>query len=298
MVLNRPTRASTQVTHPAIRITVHRESVEVMAPQAFRDAQRSVFDEFVRRVAPHPLVRSVQLDRPIGRVIVRFDGERFGAAEVLEAMARALSGGDANCGAMQQSAPDSMMGAAFGTALRIDPRSHREPLPGSRPADAWTIKPCEGAVSGQWALGSHVVTTTDAVDGDRIGLRGRVKRALNLAAAGGCFVMSFVGLVTPGIPTVPFVLATSYFLVRSSPTLDARLKRSRLFGPMLRDWENHGGIRRSTKVKIVFVTVAIMAVTVAFAGLSWPILLVACLMGTLGTAVLLRLPTIPENAPA
>ena len=41
-----------------------------------------------------------------------------------------------------------------------------------------------------------------------------VYRLGNLAAAGGRFVMSGVGLVTPGIPTVPFVLATSYFLAK------------------------------------------------------------------------------------
>ena len=109
--------------------------------------------------------------------------------------------------------------------------------------------------------------------------------------------MSFVGLVTPGVPTVPFVLATSYFLVRSSPALDARLKRSRLFGPMLRDWEAYGGIRRETKIKIVVLTIGIMAVTLLIVGPSLPILLVAGTMGTLGTVALLRLPTVPADAP-
>ena len=49
----------------------------------------------------------------------------------------------------------------------------------------------------------------------------------NLAAAGGCFVMSIVGVITPGIPTVPFVLATGYFLARSSPGLHQRFRNSR-----------------------------------------------------------------------
>jgi len=74
------------------------------------------------------------------------------------------------------------------------------------------------------------------------------RRIVNLAAAGGCFVMSIVGVVTPGIPTVPFVLATGYFLARSSPSLHNRFKNSPFFGQMVRDYEDRGGIRRSTKV--------------------------------------------------
>ena len=109
--------------------------------------------------------------------------------------------------------------------------------------------------------------------------------------------MSVVGLITPGIPTVPFVLATSYFLVRSSPALDARLKRSRLFGQMVRDWQAYGGMRPSTKWKIVWLTVGIMTVTVLIAEPSVPVLLLVACMGTLGTTLILRLPTVPEDAP-
>lgn len=124
-----------------------------------------------------------------------------------------------------------------------------------------------------------------------------LRRLANLSAAGGCFVMSIIGLITPGIPTVPFVLATSYFLVRSSPALDARLKRSKLFGQMVRDWQAYGGMRPGTKWKIVWLTVGIMGVTILIAGPSPTLLLVVGCMGTLGTTLILRLPTVPEDAP-
>ena len=35
--------------------------------------------------------------------------------------------------------------------------------------------------------------------------------------------MTLVGLVVPGIPTVPFLLATSFYLARSSPSMNERL---------------------------------------------------------------------------
>ena len=54
--------------------------------------------------------------------------------------------------------------------------------------------------------------------------RGR-SDVLYLALAGGSFAMTLVGLVVPGIPTVPFLLATSYFLARSSRWLDRETSR-------------------------------------------------------------------------
>jgi uncharacterized membrane protein YbaN (DUF454 family) len=124
-----------------------------------------------------------------------------------------------------------------------------------------------------------------------------IRRLAHLTAAGGCFVMSFVGLVTPGVPTVPFVLATSYFLVRSSPTLDDRLRRSRLFGQMVRDWEAYGGMRRSTKTKIIVLTLAIVVVTILIADPSLPLLAVITVMGTLGVGLILQFRTVAEESP-
>lgn len=123
------------------------------------------------------------------------------------------------------------------------------------------------------------------------------RRAANLAAAGGCFFMSFVGLVTPGIPTVPFVLATSYFLVRSSPALDERLRRSRLFGRMVRDWTKYGGMRPSTKLRVVLLTLAIMGGTLFIVEPTGPILILMGVMGTLGVVLILWTPGVPEGAP-
>jgi uncharacterized membrane protein YbaN (DUF454 family) len=124
-----------------------------------------------------------------------------------------------------------------------------------------------------------------------------VRRLAHLAAAGGCFVMSFIGLVTPGIPTVPFVLATSYFLVRSSPALDDRLRRSRLFGQMVRDWETYGGMRQSTKSRIIVLTLAIVVVTILIAEPSVPLLAVISIMGALGIGLIVQFRTVAQDAP-
>ena len=123
-----------------------------------------------------------------------------------------------------------------------------------------------------------------------------VYRLGNLAAAGGCFVLAVIGFVTPGIPTVPFVLATSYFLARSSPALNERLKQSELFGQMIRDWQQHRALRASTKIKTVVLTLVIMGVTVAIADVPPALLLGLLAMGGLGTYMVLRIPTLPNES--
>ncbi len=133
---------------------------------------------------------------------------------------------------------------------------------------------------------------------------GGVRRIVYLTAAGGCLVMSIVGVITPGIPTVPFVLATGYFLARSSPSLHARFRRAPLFGQMLTDYEDHGGLRWTTKLKAILLTFGLMAITVILAGPSLPLLLVVTVMGSLGIYLVARIPTIkttstsPALAPA
>src|SRR5262245_9157557 len=121
---------------------------------------------------------------------------------------------------------------------------------------------------------------------------GGVRRMANLAAAGGCFVLSIVGVITPGIPTVPFVLATGYFLARSSPRLHQRFRNSRFFGTMISDYEDHGGLRWTTKFKMIVFTVGLMIVTVVIAGATLPFLIGVGLMGTIGIYLLGRIPTV------
>jgi uncharacterized membrane protein YbaN (DUF454 family) len=72
-----------------------------------------------------------------------------------------------------------------------------------------------------------------------------------------CFLLACVGIVIPGPPTTPFLLLTSYFLVRSFPQLNSRLLKSRFFGPILTDWQVLGlrsscGSWRRMITKILF----------------------------------------------
>ncbi len=117
-----------------------------------------------------------------------------------------------------------------------------------------------------------------------------------LALGGGCLVMSGLGLVLPGLPTVPFVLATSYFFVRSSPRLDRRLRQSRVFGQMLRDWDEHGGIRPRAKFMAIAFSLSLSTVMVLVLQPTLGTLVLIAIGTGIGITFILRMPTVHEPA--
>jgi uncharacterized membrane protein YbaN (DUF454 family) len=122
-------------------------------------------------------------------------------------------------------------------------------------------------------------------------------RALYLSLAAVTFALGVTGFFLPFLPGTPFLLLTSWFLVRASPALNEKLHRTRLFGPLLRDWERHHGVRLQVKVSALGVVALAVALSLAFAGLSTAgqVALVAC--AAVGATVILCLRTVPADEP-
>lgn len=113
-----------------------------------------------------------------------------------------------------------------------------------------------------------------------------LKRLL-FVALGLLFVgVAYLGAVLPGLPTTPWVLLASYFFSRSSRRLERWLKRSPFFGTLIRDWEEHRGIRRPIKIFSTCVIIPVVSASIAFTALPvW----VKCVIGGLaatGVAVI------------
>lgn len=70
-----------------------------------------------------------------------------------------------------------------------------------------------------------------------------------------CVGLAFVGAALPLLPTTPFLLLAAYGFARSSKRLHDWLMAHRQFGPLIRDWRDHGAIRPRTK----WISVAVMA---------------------------------------
>ena len=85
-------------------------------------------------------------------------------------------------------------------------------------------------------------------------------------AMGLVFVaLAIAGVVLPLVPTTPFLLLAAFFFARSSPRLHAWLMSHRQFGPLIRNWREHGRIDRRSKYFALLAMLAALVVSLALA---------------------------------
>lgn len=89
-----------------------------------------------------------------------------------------------------------------------------------------------------------------------------LRRRLYLVAGLGCVGLAYLGVLLPGLPATPWVLLAGWCFGRSSPRLHRWLRRSPVFGRLLRDWEEHRGIRRPVKVLAVGLIAVVVTTSV------------------------------------
>ena len=113
----------------------------------------------------------------------------------------------------------------------------------------------------------------------------------------GCFfvLLGGIGVAVPGIPTTPFLLLASYFLVRSSPRLHRKLLQSKTFGPILEDWQRYRGLRRRVKRFALVACSVMIGLSIVFGGLPWPARALVALVGGYGIWFVSRLPVVPDT---
>lgn len=111
-----------------------------------------------------------------------------------------------------------------------------------------------------------------------------------------CVGLAYLGALLPGLPTTPWVLLAGYCFSRSSPRLERWLKRSPFFGRLLRDWEEHRGIRRPVKVFAVCMVFVVVTASILYGGLP---LWVKCVIGGLAATgvsiIVFVVPTIKSD---
>ena len=123
-------------------------------------------------------------------------------------------------------------------------------------------------------------------------------RLKNLALASGSFALTLVGLAVPGLPTVPFLLATSYYLARSSPWLDEKFRQTVFFGPILAEWEQYGGLSWKSKDKLIGLASFTLVVTLIVSPLSPLTLAVVVVLWCFSLYWITRLPSLSHEQEA
>lgn len=120
------------------------------------------------------------------------------------------------------------------------------------------------------------------------------KRLLFLAAGACSTVMTVIGILVPGIPTVPFLLSSSYFLARSSPRAHAALLATPMFGTLVREWDAHQALSGSSKRKLIAFTLVIIGTTVVIAKANPLALGMMAIVAPACVVSIVRLPQIPS----
>jgi uncharacterized membrane protein YbaN (DUF454 family) len=144
----------------------------------------------------------------------------------------------------------------------------------------------------QLAVVNQGPAAQEAEAGDYLtGWRRVLYQALGWSSVG----MAVVGAIMPGIPTAPFVVLAGYFFIRSSREAHQWLRQSRWFGTILRDWEEHRGIRRSLR-NAALALIGVSMVLTSLMGLPNALLASILALQVAGLAVVLSLRVV--EAPA
>ena len=114
--------------------------------------------------------------------------------------------------------------------------------------------------------------------------------------------LGLIGILLPGLPTVPFVLLSAYAAARGSKRLHAWLLAHRQFGPMIIHWQQQGAISRRAKW-LATVMMSLCAVIMFLTAPQWWMAATgSAIMATVATWLWLRpeprlLPPIAVGAP-
>lgn len=72
--------------------------------------------------------------------------------------------------------------------------------------------------------------------------------------------LAVLGAALPVLPTTPFLILAASCFAKSSPRLHKKLLDNRVFGPLIRDWNDHRSIPKKGKV---------IAIVSMIAAVSW-----------------------------
>lgn len=105
--------------------------------------------------------------------------------------------------------------------------------------------------------------------------------------------LGLVGVVLPGLPTVPFILLSAFAAARGSQRLHARLLADPRLGPMITQWQEHGAIARRAKWLATALMTLGAVLLFTLAPRLWMPIVATAIMVTVGTWLWLR----PEPRP-
>ncbi len=123
-----------------------------------------------------------------------------------------------------------------------------------------------------------------------------MKRALYKPLGFVFLGLAILGILLPVLPGTPFLILSAWFFARSSEKWHARLLRSQVFGPLIRNWEHNRCISLRTKLVALVGMVVAGGASILFAVQDTTIRLAALGLMAIGVITLLSIKTCDGKA--
>ena len=78
-----------------------------------------------------------------------------------------------------------------------------------------------------------------------------------------CVILGSVGIITPGLPTTPFILLASWLFVKSNTKLYNYLRNS-FYGKYIRKYEEQKGMSRNSKIQAISIMSLMISISIIF----------------------------------
>ena len=92
-------------------------------------------------------------------------------------------------------------------------------------------------------------------------------------------LLGVIGVVVPGLPTVPFMILAAWAASKGWPQLEHRLVNHKRYGPHISRWRENGSIPRRAKVYATAMMLFSVSVLILSDMPSWGVLVISCIMG-------------------
>lgn len=97
------------------------------------------------------------------------------------------------------------------------------------------------------------------------------------------FGLGMVGVIVPGMPTTVFILISAWAAAKGSDRLHDWLMNHPRFGPVIRDWQQHGAVSRRAKWLASITMLVCAAILVLVAPNAWAAGVPIAIMATVAT---------------
>lgn len=97
----------------------------------------------------------------------------------------------------------------------------------------------------------------------------KTKHLILLSLGHTCVLLGIIGIFLPLLPTTPFVLLATYLYSKSSKKFHSWLLEHKVFGELIRDWEEHGALNLKTKIVSCLSLILLTAYSSIFLDISY-----------------------------